>query len=362
MESDMKRCLRLTMAGALLLLASPLATAEDDNDKWKVKWNHGTSVESPDGNFKLKLSNGIQFRYTHEDPETGTSKGSFRIRRYKLKLAGSALEDVKFQFQVNFAGDPEIEDAWLQYTKNHWIQPRVGQMKVAFGRQNLTSSGKQQFVDRTLVVGEFEARRDQGITLIGHNKNKTFEYNVGIYNGNGINNSENDDNEFMYTARVVFTPLGEYKLEEGALDYPESSRLAIGIKTLMNNFETLTMGEDDISVYSAELAYKILGFSFVTEYAQRTDDFELTGELDIDAYYAQAGYLLPNRKLEFALRLAEVSPDTPTSTDITETGMAVSYYLNKHNYKVQADFRQIKFDEDPTLDNVEARVQLQLVF
>ena len=174
----------------LLVLAVPqtLAADDDENNQWKVNWNHGTTVESPNGKFKLKLTNRIQFRFTQEDPEMGGSMGSFRIRRFKFKLAGTALENVKFQFQANFAGDPELEDAWLQYTKNHWIQPRVGQMKVAFGRQNLTSSGKQQFVDRTLVVGEFEARRDQGITVIGHNKNKTFEYNVGIYNGNGVNN------------------------------------------------------------------------------------------------------------------------------------------------------------------------------
>ena len=349
----------------MMALTVPLSFAADDDDetdKWKVKWDHGTSVESPDGKFKIKLTNRIQFRFTHEDPETGSSMGSFRIRRYKFKLSGNALGNLKFQFQANFAGDPELEDAWVQYTKNRWIQPRVGQMKVAFGRQNLSSSGKQQFVDRTLVVGEFEARRDQGITVIGQNKNKTFEYNVGIYNGNGINKSANDDDEFMYTTRVIFTPLGEYKLEEGALDYTEKSKLAIGIKTLMNNFQTPASGEDDISVYSVELAYKIRGFSFVTEYAQRTDDIELTGELDIDAYYVQAGYLLLSNKLEFALRLAEISPDTPTSTDIGETGIAASYYFKKHNYKVQADFRQIEFDEDPTLDNVEARVQLQLVF
>jgi len=348
----------------LLVLAVPqtLAADDDENNQWKVNWNHGTTVESPNGKFKLKLTNRIQFRFTQEDPEAGNSMGSFRIRRFKFKLAGTALENVKFQFQANFAGDPELEDAWIQYTKNHWIQPRVGQMKVAFGRQNLTSSGKQQFVDRTLVVREFEARRDQGITVIGHNKSKTFEYNVGIYNGNGVNNSANDDNEFMYTTRVVYTPFGEYKLAEGSLDYPETSKLAIGIKALMNNFETPMSGEDDISVYAVEAAYKIRGFSFVTEYAQRTDDIALTGELDSDAYYAQAGYLFPNKKLELALRIAEISPDTATSTDLSETGIAASYYLRKHNYKVQADYRQIEFDADPNDDFKEFRVQLQLVF
>ena len=115
----------------------------------------------------------------------------------------------------------------------------------------------------------------------------------------------------------------------GRARLPRKLQLAIGIKTLLNNFVTPMSGEDDISVYGVELAYKIRGFSFVTEYAQRTDDIELTGELDSDAYYVQAGYLLPNKKLEFALRIAEISPDTPTSTDIGETGIAASYYLKK---------------------------------
>jgi hypothetical protein len=43
-------------------------------------------------------------------------------------------------------------------------------------------------------------------------------------------------------------------------------------------------------------------------------------------------------------------------------GVAVSYYMRKHNSKIQADYRSLDFDADPASDGNELRVQLQLAF
>ena len=77
-----------------------------------------------------------------------------------------------------------------------WAQPWLGQGKVLFGRQQLTSSGSQQFVDRSdLTEDEFVPSRSQGIALIGKSAEKKFEYNVGVYNDfSGRNASSNSDN------------------------------------------------------------------------------------------------------------------------------------------------------------------------
>ena len=52
------------------------------------------------------------------------------------------------------------------------------------------------------------------IGLIGANEGKTWEYNLGVYNGNGLNNTANDNKDYMMIGRFVWTPFGEYKLED----------------------------------------------------------------------------------------------------------------------------------------------------
>ena len=53
----------------------------------------------------------------------------------------------------------------------------------------------------------------------------------------------------------------------------------------------------------------------------------------------------PGAFWEIAGRYATIDPtDLVSGNDRKETGGAISYYYNRHNLKVQADFRQIEDD------------------
>ena len=110
-----------------------------------------------------------------------------------------------------------------------------------------------------------------------------------------------------------------------------------------------------------EFAYKIGGFNTVAEYYSENADLSGGASADTDGYYIQLGYLFPNKKFEIAGRYAVVSPDSPVSADETESGVALSYYLHKHDYKIQGDFRTIEDDFTNSKDN-EVRIQLQIAF
>ena len=353
----------------------------------------GLVVESSDGSFKFHLSNRVQFRYTYESPEVGDSKGSFRLRRFKFKMDGHAFTHWKYKLQVNFASgtvegdnDSLLEDAVVKYTKHHWAQPFMGQAKTFFARQALTSSGKQEFVDRSIVTsgGGAEVARQIGIGLVGRDKKKRFEYNLGIYNGDGansVNKKENENDEYLIVGRVVWTPFGEYKLDEVALDRPESSKLAVGIKgasdTLTRDFDPDDTGplvpvsvDLDVVGFGAELAYKIHGFVLNAEWFTVDTDVPETGpggmidivKVERALYYAQLGYLFRSN-VEVAGRYAVIDPDVSgPSEQVTEAGVAVSYYIRGHDYKVQSDYRRIELDADPTRDTDEVRFQFQFVF
>ncbi|MEM9293626.1 MAG: porin [Acidobacteriota bacterium] len=347
----------IAFAGALLMLVATSAASAEDGE---AGWAKNPYFKSADGKFDLAIKNRVQVRYTFEDPDGGDDKGSFRIRRARLTLQGKAFGDVKYKIQAEWGGgSTSLQDAYFQYSANKMAQFRVGQSRAFFARQDLTSSGKQQFVDRSITSGRFSHGRDIGLGLIGVNKNKTFEYNLGYFNGNGRNKSRDDNDNKLVVGRVVFTPFGEYKLEESALDYPSSGKLAVGASFLTN-----TEGnDDDVDRLGFEFAYKIHGFSTTAEYFQEELDPASGGAtIDTDGFYVQAGYLFPNKKHEIAGRYAVVSPDLGSvDADEIETGIAFSHYLSKHNYKVQADWRQIE-DELSDTEDTEIRVQLQLSF
>jgi phosphate-selective porin OprO and OprP len=323
-------------------------------------WSRGLSFRSADGRFTLDLSNRIQVRYTHELPEVGDRVGSFRIRRARTTLSGKAYSpELGYRLQIDWPSS-SLLDAELTWSLSPAANLWTGQGKAWFGRQQLTSTGNLQFVDRTILDGRFNPGRQIGAGFFGAGADKKLEYQVGIYNGNGINPSRNDNDSFLTVGRLVWNPLGEYRLEESAHDYPGSPRLAIGVAGMSTTTGT-GASEVDITRLGAEVAFKIKGLSLVGEYV--TEEAEPRGgaAVDTDGYYLQVGYLFPNRKLELAGRWAVIRPDTPTHSDRTETGAAASWYLARHGYKLQSDFRRLENKETGRGDD-EVRLQVQVSF
>ena len=116
---------------------------------------------------------------------------SFRIRRAKFKLEGwfwippearhlRTQPKLSYELQLNWAavaavsGQPANVGALLEDANIAWdpkgkgaFRVVFGQDKVPFGRQQLTSSGNQQFVDRSLVSDFYERGRETGVSVQG---------------------------------------------------------------------------------------------------------------------------------------------------------------------------------------------------
>ena len=61
----------------------------------------------------------------------------------------------------------------------------------------MTSSGNQQFVDRSLVSDEFARGRDTGFAVQGALRSNKLEYRAGVFNGNGLTRAVNDNASFQ---------------------------------------------------------------------------------------------------------------------------------------------------------------------
>ena len=361
-----------------------------------IVWRDGKTRITTD-NAYLEISNRVQVRFTEELPddntqlagtaERGDSRGSFRIRRAKFKLEGWMIRSwLTYEVQLNWPAvtgtnvGAILEDAAfdIDFTKGRGLfRAHIGQFKAPNGAQQLTSSGNQQFVDRALVSDVFFRGRDTGVALWGATAGNKIEWRVGMFNGNGLTRTTNDNDKFQYNARVMWQPNGSQVLNQrawvsGAL-YSESdfesttsSIYAIAINwDSQNNFNATTGTDQKWNAYSLDGIYKYKGFSVNGMYAFANRKPETGAEFDADGYFIQAGKLFSRRRYEVAVRYGESDPSDLAARNTTKEARGVfSYYYARHGLKWQTDFGQVDVQSgtNPTVKTFEIRSQLQFVF
>lgn len=193
----------------------------------------------------LNISGYLQAQYNLEFANTYTANSSFRIRRARLSFAGKIVESDKFgvadyRLQVDFASSPQIVDAWVRYRPFSQLGVQVGQFKVPLSIENSEYAPLQlEFIDYSLVVqrlvrmssndvtGISSTGRDCGAQLYGGFIDKggfhLLNYNLAIFNGNGINRGD-DNHSKDFVSRITVNPLrnlvvaGYYQYGEGNLD------------------------------------------------------------------------------------------------------------------------------------------------
>jgi len=332
----------------------------------------------------VALLNRVQVRWTNEMPDDrlqlpgtsspGSSKGSFRIRRAKTELTGWVWRrELTYELQLSWAGaEPgtsttsPLEDFILNWdaSKNQRFQIAVGQFKVPLGRQEMTSSNRLEFADRDLLSGEFSRGRDVGVQLWGLLGKGKVEYRAGLFNGNPAARPENDNDKYQFNARLMFQPFGDARYSESDFESRDGKPLlAVAGEYERNNQHGSTNIDDlDTRIFGLDAVFKYNGLFLFAEYFARHRTPETSPAFDSNGFHAQAGYFLIRDRLEVAARWAGYDPsDLIPDNDRKEVGGVVNYYFNRHNLKLQADFRQIDDDGRET-KNQELRVQAQVVF
>lgn len=362
-----------------------------------IVWRDGKTRITTE-NAYLEISNRVQVRFTEELPddatqlsgtrEPGDPRGSFRIRRAKFKLEGWILKPwLTYETQVNYpavsGSNPGalLEDAAfdVDFSEGKGLfRVHAGQFKVPFGAQELTSSGNQMFVDRALVSNSFFRGRDTGVALWGATPNNRIEWRIGLFNGNGLTRTTNDNDKFQYNARVMWQPNGSERLNQrawvtGALysesDF-ESTKTPIYAVALnwehQNNFNATTGNDQKWNAISIDGIYKFRGFSANGMYAFAARTPEAGPRFDSSGGFLQAGKLFGDRRYEVAFRYGTFDPTDRTSHNTTrEVRGALNYYYARHGLKWQNDFGRVNVRTGPATDGVktfEIRSQLQFVF
>jgi hypothetical protein len=363
---------------------SPQVTVDDGNPHVAVAGRGGVGHVLWEGEGgSVALLNRVQVRWTNEMPDDsiqlpgttspGESKGSFRIRRAKTELTGWVWRpELTYELQLSWAG-PEpgasttspLEDFILNWdvSKDKRFQIAAGQFKVPLGRQELTSSSRMQFADRDLLSNEFTRGRDVGLQLWGLLARGKVEYRAGIFNGNPAARIENDNSKYQFNARLMFQPFGDVRYSESDFESKDKPLFAIAGQFEQNDLTGATNADDlDTRIFGADVVFKYRGLFLFAEYFGRHRRPETGRAFDSNGFHAQAGYFLIRDRLEVAARWAGYDPsDLIPGNDRSEKGGVVNYYINRHNLKLQGDFRHLEDDGRGTSIN-ELRVQTQVVF
>jgi hypothetical protein len=368
------------------------------------EWGYNKGFYFRTSQFELKISTRTQFRFTQtdfDDASASENRGEFTLPRTRLRLDGFAYYPwLKYKVQYDFTGQtystatsvtvpddgppadtvslsnargPDLRDLYLDLTRNpkYWV--RLGQFKAPFGMQEMTSSGDQEFVDRSIASEAFAPSRQQGAMFYGVSYEKKFGYEAGIFNGNARNVTTNDNPGYMYVGRAHWDPNGEDKLSETAVEHPDKPLWTIGAAYMLSTTEaSLLKSAEKLSQDTLEgfvgLKYKRL-FALGAYYARTQEQAAAAPDVDSSGTIVQVGYFFVPRKLEVALRWSELDPNTDVDDNSqTESRIAFGYYFSKHDLKFQADYGQMK---NQTSSGVvpsgeektdQFRAQLQIVF
>ncbi len=313
----------------------------------------------------MKFSPLLQLRFQLAQPELGEddgTKAAFRVKRARLKLHGHAYSP-SLVYTINYAvddGTPYLLDLFVE-KRFERARLRLGQFKLPYSRQFLSSVGKLELVDRAILKGAFPWRRDMGIMLHdGFKSSPTFEWALGLFNGASpkprIGGSVLVDPE-SGAGDITKAKLGNvpsrfepavaarigYNIGERVDGYaePDVKRDGLRVSVAASVYADLgyTDDQDHQLAWEADMRLKYQGLSLTGEYhwrGQGRDSGFDSPELAVSGFMVEGSYLLGDSYLP-AARYARLDyEDGGLQQDEIALSMAVFFHGQKVKWVTDA--------------------------
>ncbi len=314
-------------------------TGRSDSARNHVNWNGYT-----------------QLRYSQ-----GRHVSSFAIRRAKLWIKGAtpSLEDLSFKvqgiFRPSMSGAFVLQDVYAKYDW-HSAYFRVGQMVPDYSLQWQQPDAVIPLIERSLAVNILipsatTLARDIGAQLAFDSANGIWHAGLGLFNGNGANHFENNDEHFLVTTHATCTiPLrGEMHWRLGSsVAYRETEGMEF--RKILGT-DKLFAGND--FRWGVETHLQASRWEFQAEYLQAN----LGGELAWGTYGLVDFYL--SEKNQLVASVEKLIVPNPDSTGDPWYILGFNHYIRGNKAKVVADLRA-QFPDGPA--NYLATIQFQLFF
>src|SRR5204863_1817466 len=319
--------------------------------------------------LKLVLGGFIQMNF--EDGDVSAFEGRFgqtalkdrfRLRRARINLTGDFAEQFDFKLEGDFENSDglnanrtafEATDIFINWHQFLWAQIKMGQWKAPFGLEQTTPDTTLYTIERTLPTGAITPERQVGIQLLGKpfatmwpGQADLLTYYVGIFNGNGRNTTNNDNNNFMYVGRLestlfkdVFGKGSFLKLGADVLNSRDDkgTNISQSLTLLVNSDGSLSPftlpGADERTAWSVDAWLKMGPFDLIGEFLQeRVHPRSTNGppgfdKFTTDGFYVTGGYFLIPKKLQAVVQWQHLNPGQKGNDGISSIVAGLNYYI-----------------------------------
>lgn len=306
----------------------------------------------------MQFSGYIQTRF-QSNQQKGVTDG-LDIRRARLEVRGDVLPTWEYRLQVDFAGSPKILDAYAVFKPFDFLKFQAGQFKLPFSADNLMSSAKLEFIDRSQVTEALVSRgkdvlgnnngRDIGGVIFGsflkHQDRFIIDYYLGGFNGQGINVTEKNESKDV-VGRLVLHPVKGFDIGGG----------------YYNGWDFLIMKPDTGNFIRhrlvCEMAYSWKWLTLKGEYINGQD-----GSIRREGFFIQSGFFVWPKKLQLLAKYDQFDPD------LKKGGDASRFYIGGFNFffnewakiGLNYSFKNEEKGEEKKINNDLIAIQLQIGF
>lgn len=301
-----------------------------------------------------------QYQYSSQrDPESN----SFNLRMVRVSLDGRILGDFAYKLQGQINGNtstlgesPRMVDVYIEWQKLPFLKIKVGQFKRPFTFENPMNPIDQGFMGYgqnimklsgfTDRVGEHSSNgRDIGVQLQGDlfktsSGRPLVHYQVGVFNGQGINTKDVDNQKDVIGGLWVMPVAG---LRIGAFGWTGSyaRKGENGVVSLPKRRYAIS-GEYVVDDWTFRSEYiHSTGFGFKTTYNSdedaKADEINYSAGDKADGFYALAIAPIIKKKLHVKARYDLYRPQAEWNTSKTFYEVGVDYLFTK-NLQVNVEY------------------------
>lgn len=350
-------------AFTLALLALTLATASAQEKK-------GIQLPSWLSDVKLSGYGMVQYQY---NGQKGAESNSFNIRMGRISLEGRIAKDFYWKTQIQFNGNtstlgssPRMVDLFAEWQKYEFFKVKIGQFKNPFTFENPMNPIDQGFMSYAQNVSKLAGFTDragehasngrdiglqfQGDFLKNGNGRNLLHYQIGVFNGQGIN-TKDVDNQKNIIGGIWVMPIKGMRL--GAFGWTGS----YARKGTWNDTETGETHNNEVrklsqNRYAFSFEYKANDWTVRSEYIHSTgkafaksinnfndDDAKNCNLNEKIGDKAQGVYALviapiaklpKNNRIDLKARYDMYQPNGKTNMMKTQYEAGVNFHIGKH--------------------------------
>ncbi|MBL4852462.1 MAG: hypothetical protein JKY90_09355 [Gammaproteobacteria bacterium] len=348
-----------------------------------------------EGDRKVDIGGRAHFQYIQRNPDNGESTEDIGFRRLRIVIDAYIDKNWGGQIEWDFGEGSDLEtnasinnavlvDGYIEYKHSNGGKLRLGHTRVVqFSRSDLTSSNNSHQIERTFVgnTNSGVPGRQTGIGWLSTRKETTkFVWDVGVAFAeidpannqidfdSAVNSDTGNSEGLLVGGRIQYFPLGYFKETHDNFDGQSKLGFALAVYQWDNDGDQRGLDADDpdienITGIELSSAYRGYGWSLDAQYNSFSAEavtadlakisgptiFSANGDVELDVYAIEVGYMLVPEKFQIALSFATQDAETYAET-FTQTQIGATYFIKKHDVKFQASYR-IEDNEDGVVGN-----------